>query len=270
MDQLVKDTTFVAIDIETTGLMPVLDKIVEIGAVKFRNNKEIDVFDGLVDPGIPVSQEAYEITGITEEMLKGKPAIEDILPEFIDFLGDAVPIAHNATFESVFLSYDISRFGMKVHEIPLLDTCFLPRSVYPTFSSYALVNLAKNLSIESEIFHRALADARTCMEIFWKCITKIGRMNKLTMAQLQIMNGPSLSLGTGGLLLEDQFYSIRNAIQSGKNVKIVYRDNNGAITIRNVTPLSVNLFHNKAKVEAYCHMRGEKRSFRLDRIIEIR
>ena len=107
MEQRLSDEIFVAFDIETTGLTPVVDRIVEIGAVKFRNRKIIDTFQELIDPEMPISPGAFAVNGITDDMVRGKPVIEHVLPGFVDFLGQAIPMAHNSPFDIGFLSYDI-------------------------------------------------------------------------------------------------------------------------------------------------------------------
>ena len=107
----VKDITFVSFDIETTGLSPIKDRIVEIGAVKFKNQKIIDTFQEFVDPKMPISPGASAVNGITDDMVLGKATIEEILPRFNSFLGRNIPVAHNAPFDVGFLSYDISRLN---------------------------------------------------------------------------------------------------------------------------------------------------------------
>ena len=98
--------TFVAFDIETTGLTPVVDRIVEIGAVKFRSGKVMDTFQELIDPEMSISPDATAVNGITDEMVAGCPLIDQALPQFVDFLADFVSIAHNAPFDVGFLSYE--------------------------------------------------------------------------------------------------------------------------------------------------------------------
>ena len=268
--QLIKDTTFVALDLETTGLTPMIDRIVEIGAVKFKDGQEIDTFHKLIDPEMPISPNAFAVNGITDEMLKGKPTIENVLPDFIEFIGNDVPIAHNATFDAVFLSYDIRRFGLDVPDIPIIDTCSLPKFYFPSLDSYSLANLSTDLNIKSEGLHRALADAKLCMEIFLKCIDKTGRENNLTLNQIMNIDTSMLSLNTGELLLEKPFYPLTNALKSQKKVKIVYEDRNGLISVRKITPLAISLFRSRVMIEAFCHMSQDERKFRLDRIVEIR
>lgn len=270
MTDLVKDFFFVALDIETTGLTPVVDRIVEIGAVKFRKGKVLDRFQELIDPEMPISPGAFAVNGITDEMVREKPTIEQILPEFIDFVDEAVPIAHNAPFDVGFLSYDISRLRLVASDKPILDTCAIPKRVFPHFHSYSLENLARALLIKSESFHRALEDATVCMKIFLKCVDEMGGQDQITLKGILEANGPCLSFESGEILLEGPFHSLKKALESENEVEIVYRDARGSISVREITPLSVGLFRGTAVIEAFCHLRQDKRNFRLDRILEIR
>ena len=155
MIDLVKDFPFVALDIETTGLTPVVDRIVEIGAIKFRNKTVLNTFQELIDPGMPISPAAFAVNGITDEMVRENPTIEKIFPEFIDFVHDTVPIAHNVPFDVGFLSYDISRLSLGASDKLILDTCAISKKVFPHFHSYSLENLARDLRIRSEGFTRS-------------------------------------------------------------------------------------------------------------------
>ncbi len=269
-DQILSELTLVAFDIETTGLTPVVDRIVEIGAVKFRERKVIDTFQELVDPEMPISPGASAVNGITDEMVRGKPAIEHVLPLFIDFLNEAIPIAHNAPFDVGFLSYDISLLNLDTSDKPILDTCAIPKKIFPHFFSYSLENLARDLKIRSREFHRALADAQVCMEIFLRCIEKMERSGRLTLEDVLAVNGPALTFNTGEIVFEERFQPLKEALESGEPIEIVYQDARGAMTARQITPLAVGFFRGTVMIEAECHLRHDKRNFRLDRILEIR
>ncbi len=266
----IRDTTFVAFDVETTGLAPVVDRIVEIGAVKFRDEKVIDTFEELVDPQIPISAEATDINGITDDMVRGKPTVEHILPRFILFLGEAVPVAHNAPFDAGFLCYDISRLRLKTTDRPILDTCAIPKKVLPELSSYSLENLARDLQITSDLFHRALADATVCMQILGACVARMGGSDKMKLGDLLDANGPALYLNVGEIVFEKRFQPLKEALETQTVVEIVYQDGYGSTTARRIKPLAVGLYRGTVMVEAFCHLRKGKRSFRLDRIVEVR
>ena len=268
-ERLVADITFAAIDIETTGLTPVVDSIVEIGAVRFRGDEVLETFDELVDPGRSISPGASAVNGITDEMVRGKPTIEEVLPRFITFLGDAVPAAHHAPFDVSFLAYEISRLNLSVPDKSVLDTCVLPKRLFPHAGSYSLENLACFLGIKSETFHRALADAIVCMGILNRCMVEMGGLERVSLSEILDMNGPSVSLCTGGVVLDPSYMPLQAAIENGHEMEITYRDARGALSARTITPLSLGVSRGAVMMEAFCHLRKGKRNFRLDRIVEI-
>ncbi len=268
--QVLNNVTFVAFDIETTGLSPVVDRIVEIGAVQFRNGKVFDTFQELVDPEIPISPGATAVNGISDKMVAGKPTIDEVLPRFLSFIDETIPVAHNAPFDVGFLSYDISRLNLTATEKPILDTCAIPKRIFPSLYSYSLENLAVDLRIRSKEFHRALADAKVCMEILIKCLTELGGPDRLTMTDVLAVNGPALLLSTGEVTFEGPFKALQEALDSGNSIEIVYQDARGAVTNRQITPLSVGLVRGITMIEAFCSLRRDKRNFRLDRILEIK
>ncbi len=155
-----KATEYVIVDLETTGLDPVQDEIIEIAGVKVRRGLIVDQFSALVDPGLPVSGEIQALTGISNEMLAGQPAIQDIMPEFAAFVGEAELAAHNAPFDSAFLHkyWPDSRAW--------LDTLTLAQILWPLSPSYSLANLVNQLDIENNSAHRALSDALATAELF--------------------------------------------------------------------------------------------------------
>jgi len=270
MTQHVADSYFTAFDIETTGLTPVVDQIVEIGAVRFRAGEVLDTFQALVDPKMPITSGATATNGITDDMVKGQPTIEEVLPRFMDFLGQDIPVAHHAPFDVGFLTYDISRLNLTPTDRPVLDTCAIPKRLFPHAHGYGLEHLVAFLNLPAGFLHRALADAEACMRLFNRCIAEMGGPEQITLKQILELNGPTLSLRTREILLDEPFQPLKTALESGADVEIRYQDGRGNISVRRITPLSVGLSRGAAMMEAYCHLRKDKRNFRLDRIVEIR
>jgi len=265
-----KDKTFVAFDLETTGLTPVMDRILEIGAVRFRAGEVLDTFQTLVDPEMPISPGATATNGITNDMVWSQPTIEKVLPGFIDFLGQDIPMAHHAPFDVGFLAYDISRLNLKPVDRPVLDTCTIPKSMFPHAHAYNLEYLVAFLDIPTGVLHRALADAEACMGIFGRCVAEMGGWKRTTLEEILSLNGPALSLSAGEIALDKPYYPLKEAIVKGADLEIRYQATGGSVSVRRITPLSIGLFRGTAMVEAFCHLRKDKRNFRLDRILEIR
>ncbi|MGN1010828.1 MAG: exonuclease domain-containing protein, partial [Clostridia bacterium] len=152
---------WVIVDLETTGLNAKRDKIIEIGAVRMDEKGNRSVFQTLIDPEIPLTETISGITGITDEMLYGQPLMEEVMDDFIDFIGDATPLAHNASFDGAFLE---PYTGIPKEE--WLDTITLCKMAFPMLESYALVNLVEYFGIETPAHHRALADAEATAALF--------------------------------------------------------------------------------------------------------
>ncbi len=265
-----KEFSFIAFDIETTGLTPVVDRIVEIGAVRFRAGEVLDTFQTLVDPGIPISPGATATNGITDDMVKGQPTIERVLPGFIDFLGQDIPVAHHAPFDVDFLAIDISRLNLEVANRPVLDTSSIPKGLFPHANAYNLEYLVEFLHIPTGVLHRALADAEACMGVFNRCVAEMGGWERATIEEILELNGPALTLCSREIVLDEPFYPLKEALEKGIDLEIRYRTAGGSVSVRRITPLSIVSFRGTAIIEAFCHLRNDKRNFRLDRILEIR
>lgn len=157
---------FVAYDIETTGTDPDVDQIVEVGAVRFEANQPTSGFSSLVDPGRLIPPDAIQVHGITDDMVAGKPRIEEVLDDFADFCGERMLVAYNASFDFKFLLGAI-----KAHEAPApkgvsIDSFALAKRMVPGLPNYRLDTLVRHFGIEQSHFHRAEADAACCGLVF--------------------------------------------------------------------------------------------------------
>lgn len=164
---------FIAFDIETTGTVPGADQIVEIGAVRFVNNQPEAVYATLIDPKRTIPPGASAVNGISDDMVKGKPVIESILPSFAEFCGDDPVVAHNAPFDSQFLISDIKKFETTAPRGVILDTLPIARKVFPGLPNYKLGTLVQHLKIPTTGFHRAEEDATYCGFLFVELIKRI-------------------------------------------------------------------------------------------------
>ncbi|MBQ3105066.1 MAG: PolC-type DNA polymerase III [Lachnospiraceae bacterium] len=162
--QLLEDT-FVVFDIETTGFSPVNNRIIEIGAVKVRQGEILEVFSSFVNPQVPIPFEIVKLTGIDDDMVTEAPAIEEVLPSFLEFAKDCVLVAHNATFDMSFIIENAERLGRK-EEFTYLDTLRLARVLLPGQAKHTLDAVCKTLKISLENHHRAVDDAKATAEIF--------------------------------------------------------------------------------------------------------
>ena len=163
------DDVFVVFDLETTGFSPIADKIIEIGAVKVQNGKITEKFSTFVNPKIPIPFRITQLTSITDQMVMDAPDIETILPQFLEFVGDAVLVAHNASFDVGFIEQNM-RYQDMIPDLTSVDTVAMARILMPTLSKFKLNIVAKALNISLENHHRAVDDAGATAEIFVKFI----------------------------------------------------------------------------------------------------
>lgn len=165
--------TFVAFDLETTGFSAEFDRIIEIGAVKFRNGKVLKSRSWLINPGVPITADSQHIHGIMEEMVADSPSFREVFPQFAGFIKGAVLLAHNADFDVRFISAELERNNMSAPENIVLDTLRLARVWLPDAGSYNVERLVKYLGIPAGSFHRALADSQYVTAIFLAGIRKL-------------------------------------------------------------------------------------------------
>ena len=180
----VSEVTFVAIDFETTGLYPTSDRIVEFGGLRFRAGETLAEFEKLANPGMPISAEAAAVSGITDEKVANEPPVDQIVPEFIEFISDAVIIAHNAPFDVGFLRAAVANLGLGGISNPIVDTQTLSIKAFPKRKSYGLQNLATELGLPPNRAHRALDDAIMCMRLFQKCVDELAFMGELELKEV--------------------------------------------------------------------------------------
>ncbi|MFQ6101440.1 MAG: helicase C-terminal domain-containing protein [Anaerolineae bacterium] len=153
--------TYVALDLETTGLDADRDAIIEVGAVKFRDDEVLDTFSTFVSPGRPIPLEITELTGIRDDDVAGAPGLHDVLSRLARFTGQWPIIGHSVAFDLSFL-----RRHSRLLENELLDTFELASVLIPHAERYSLRVLAKTLGIETERAHRALDDAQATQRLF--------------------------------------------------------------------------------------------------------
>ena len=163
---------FIAFDTETTGFSPYKDRIIELGAVLFINNKETAYFNSLVKTDVKNSYYAYKVNKISEEMLESAPLEIDIYPKLVEFLeevlnGNIILVAHNAIFDMRFLKNTLERLGYSGH-IRYLDTLKISY-MFPTIDHHQST-IAEYLGIKNEEEHRAYTDALTCGKILNKVL----------------------------------------------------------------------------------------------------
>ncbi len=180
--------TCVVFDIETTGFSCVRNKIIEIGAVKVKGGEVIDRFSTFVNPNEPIPYRITQLTSITDEMVMDARTIEEVLPEFIAFIGDAYLVAHNASFDTSFIAENCRQLEIP-YEYSHVDTVELARILLPHLPNYKLHTVAKDLNVSLEHHHRAVDDAECTAWIYLELEKKCAERGIYTVEELNSMEG---------------------------------------------------------------------------------
>jgi DNA polymerase-3 subunit epsilon len=261
---------FIAFDTETTGLYPVSARLVEIGATRYTaGGDEIAVFEQLIDPESDIPPEAQQVNHITDQMVRGQPTVEAVMPRFIDFLGspDTVLVAQNAPFDVGFIGVDLIRLGLTFPTHLIFDTKLLAQAVMPLLPSYSLVNLATMLGISMGQKHRALADARLTRDVFLTLLEKAP--NVKTIADLGNLTKPIVFESSRSIYEAKPpvgFEDLAAAIRDRHRIVMVYEGGTKGEEPREITPRAILGYGGTVYLAAFCHTDAREKVYRLDRI----
>lgn len=263
------EAVFTVVDVETTGLFPYSgDKICEIGALRVESDGSTSRFETLVDPERDISPEAFSVNGITPEMLHGQPKIDEILPEFMDFIRGSILVAYNAPFDLGFLECALGQERALLAGFQAVDALRLARRLFAGLSRYNLTSVAQFLHIYPDTEHRAMADVVTTWQVFEReleALRQQGIDNVENIAH-QILVNKALSGTPQGATVASL---LRSAIRSGNPVCIKYKSIwEERVTQRTITPISIHDGFESPYVVAYCHLRKAQRTFHLSGIVE--
>lgn len=211
--------SYVAFDLETTGIDPSRDQIIQVAAVRFRQGKAVKRWSSLVNPRRAIPRQIQELTGITDEMVANERGLEEVLPEFLHFVRDSILVAHNAPFDRGFLEAGLSRLGCSSPLGPILDTLEIARIILPDIGGHSLPKLLKDLGLEVEgRAHDARSDAEAAGLLFRRLTELVSALDDST---IEVMK--SFLTGTDSSLLPllDQFAMPRGRTRGGRREKAV-------------------------------------------------
>ena len=160
-----KLSSYVVIDLETTGLMPDFDEIIEFAGIKIEDGKEVDRYNTLIKPDYEINSFITELTGITNEMLKDAPKIIDVIDKIIDFIGDSVIVGHNVNFDINFLYDNLMFIKKKTLSNDFEDTMRLSRKLFKDFPNHRLITCCEKLNQNHYPSHRAMSDVEATQEL---------------------------------------------------------------------------------------------------------
>lgn len=190
-EESLEEATYVVFDIETTGLSVTANKIIELAGVKMQGGKEIGRFATFINPHEPIPYNIQQLTNINDDMVKDAPELEPKLKEFIEFVGDAVLVAHNARFDIGFMQEACKRHGLPPFENPVLDTLELARFLHPTMKNHRLNTLSDLYKVSLESHHRAIDDTIALAGVLNGLIKDAAGRNVHRLDHLNSVNGNS-------------------------------------------------------------------------------
>lgn len=217
-NQRLDDSTYVVFDLETTGLSAKYDKIIEFGAVKVKNGFPVDRYQTFINPEIPLSDFTTSLTGITNNDVKNKPTIEKALPQIINFIGDAILVAHNAQFDFEFLNQAMIVNGFGPLKNATIDTLALSRLIFTGIRSFSLGSVCNHLTIpyDDESAHRADYDANVLKQVYEIILVKL-----LNDYELKTVND-LLSLKNENFMKTSHPYHVTILVKNNDGLKSLY------------------------------------------------
>jgi DNA polymerase-3 subunit alpha (Gram-positive type) len=269
MNRNIKEAEFTIFDTETTGLEPESgDRIIEIAGIRFKGDNRISFFQTLINPFRAVSEGAFQVNRITQDMLVNAPKMEEIMPKFLDFIRGSCLCSYNAPFDLGFLNTEIKLLGQESpKDILVVDILTMARRLLSNLDSYALGFVAEKLGIKSEQKHRALADVELTLSVFNKLVGVLERKGIVDFNNFVSLF--SINLHIMQDLNSRKIAKIQEAIDLGVRLKIKYFScNGGGVSEREVIPKEIKQDKHSYLI-GFCCLRNEERTFRIDSIMNL-
>jgi DNA polymerase III epsilon subunit family exonuclease len=261
-------TKLIAFDLETTGINSFVDRIVDIGAVKFRPvESSHDTFEQLVDPQQNIPPVVTAIHGISDEDVEGQPIIAEVLPSFDKFIGqeDMLLVAHNAPFDCSFLAAAYTASNRIPPNNRIICSLRLFRLAFPAFKNYKLETIGRNLGLINNEEHRGLADSlllMRCLTVALKLLPQFEDLDSLIAGSNAYRFTDYSSID---ITLSPEFDELKLAIEGECSVEVRYGEYPGPPRL--ITPKHIFQQNNAYYLRAYCHTDDFEKTFRLDRIV---
>lgn len=270
MHRKIEEIEFTIFDTETTGLEPQSgDKIIEIAAVKLKGDKKIGSFETFVNPRRPVSPGAFAVNKISQEMLLDAPDILEVLPEFLDFVGDSCLCSYNAAFDMGFLENEPNFFKAdKLDKIIVVDVLKMARRLLPGMERYALWFVAQKLGINVKQEHRAMSDVELTIGVFLKLVEILKQ--KYILDYKNFVNLFGINKHCLDNLNNAKIVQIQEALDLKAKIKIRYISASSAeVTERQIMPKELKKDKDSIYLIGFCFLKNEDRFFRIDSILHL-
>ncbi len=259
----------IAVDLETTGLSPLVDRIIEVAFYKVTNEK-IEVFQTLVNPEIPIPPHTTAIHNITDEMVAEAPTLNKILEELKDFVGSLPIVAHNAKFDLGFIVMGLQKGNFTLSPNPIYCSCKLSRHTHKETPNHKLATLVKELNIPLVNHHRALDDAFASLKVF---ISSLERLSAAERTELRT-HGHLFDLDqfekSKAEELPEHLKNLEKLVKEAAVVEMLYSGGNHKNQYR---PIKLTALLNTTEgsvLYARCLWSGMQKSFKLSKVKELR
>lgn len=254
-------------DLETTGLSPLFEKIVEFAGIKI-SSKGVEVFQTLINPEKEMLERIIEIHGITNEMVSNAPTEAEISPKIIDFIGELPLIAHNAKFDIGFLICLQRRQQQDLKDNKVYCSCTLSRKINKNANSHKLSMLSEQFEIALDQHHRALDDTKACLEVFYH----LSKMNENTNEIRSNSYLFSLNDFTTdkNVFIPSHLSLLETLVPQGKEMEIKYKGGSKSGEYRPIKPISVLPLPDGDVLYAFCLNSKLHKFYKLKKITEVR
>jgi DNA polymerase III epsilon subunit family exonuclease len=259
-----EDIVFVFMDVETTGLYVQFgDRICEIAMLKWWGGEDVDHYHNLINPEKQISPGAAAVNHITYEMVRDAPVFPEIIEQVLDFIDGTVLVAHNAPFDMGFFQTQLEISGFPPVSNPVIDTLSIARKYY-NFPGNSLGKIARYYGLDIGSAHRAMADVILTKQIFKRFLDDLKKHGIRNLTDLLVAQTADIQESNDKEILPPD---LQEAIAGNRPLKIKYADASGKISKRIIEPIQVSAFRDYVYLVAFCHLRQEQRTFRLDRIL---
>lgn len=266
LDLSLNQITLIAFDTETSGAYPLGFEVVEFGAVKWRGGEVVGELQLLIKPSRPMSKEVIAIHGITNEMVADAPAMGEQIGKIRDFLEGGILMAHHAPFDVGFMTVCFEEFGVPFPADPVLCTSLLARRWIPESPNHKLQTLIGHLKLPQGAAHRALDDAKACLQVGLECWRRAGAGR--TLREIESSQGKPVRWANYSLLKNENnlIRALAEAVRMAKDVDIVYEGGSLKGTSRRITPVGIVRNPDGDYVSAVCHLDRAQKRFYLGKI----
>ena len=249
--------TMITFDVETTGLHPIMERVIEIAAVRWCQGEPVETFQSLVCPNKPIDPRASEIHGLSDADVADAPQSDAVLASFRAFIGNDTLAAHNSPFDMAFLTMESLRSRIDLVETTVIDTLPLSRRAFPSLPSHRLTYLSKALGLGATQAHRALDDAETAGRLLLRAYQELGEIPQH--CRTPFPSQPKLRL-------PKPLRMLRQAVDQQAPTLIDYALPNGSVSEREIIPIDIIDIMGKTYLFCRTCAGDEARTYRLDRI----